>query len=105
MKDHIYEIEISQGGNIQYLPAYTCGHCSNVIILRPDRKRERKNCLSCGRLICEMSEICNVGCTPLYAMARDHFEGTGEFGKYVPAIMAGVSSVKEATEKGLLFIP
>lgn len=98
----IYDIEISQGGKMTSLPAYTCGHCSNVIVLRPERQRERKRCLSCMRLICEMSEICSSHCTPLYELAKDHFEGAGEFGKYIPAIMVGVGTKEEAHQKGLV---
>lgn len=102
MRNHIYEITVSQDGKTQYVPAYTCGHCTNVVILRPNRTRERKRCFSCDRLICEMNEICNAHCTPLYSLAKDHFEGAGEFGKYVPAIMSGVSTIREAEEKGLI---
>lgn len=88
-------------GSMSY-PAYTCGHCSNVILLREDRTRPRKTCLRCGRWICEKSQICSMHCTPIHALAKDHFEGAGEFGKYIPAIMAGVSTVAEAEARGLV---
>lgn len=102
MQKDVYEIEVSQGGVTKHYPAYTCGHCSNVIVMRPNRVRERKRCLSCARLICEMSDICASHCTPLFALAQDHFESSGEFGKYVPAIMSGVMSKEEAHQKGLI---
>jgi hypothetical protein len=96
-------VEVTEpNGNIKRYPCYTCGHCSNVVILRPDRNRPRKSCLQCGRWLCEKSEICNTHCTPLHALAKDHFENAGEFGKYVPAIMKGVTSVREAERLGLV---
>lgn len=84
-------------------PAYVCGHCSNVVILRQDRERPRTQCLSCGRWICEKTEICATHCTPLHAMAGDHFENVGEHGKYVRAIMSGVQTKAEAEQLGLIY--
>jgi len=81
---------------------YTCGHCSNIIALRDDRTRPRQRCMSCSRLICEKSELCASHCTPLHALANDGFEGSGKWGLYVPAIMQGVTTEKEAAEKGLV---
>ncbi len=106
-KDDIYSMEITtwdEGGQAltRNVPCYTCGHCSNIIALRGDRLRERKHCLSCSRLICEKSEICNTHCTPLHRLADDGFEAAGKWGLYVPAIMQGVTTKEEAEEKGLL---
>ena len=84
-------------------PAYTCGHCSNVVIMRQDRERERKTCYTCGKMICEKTDLCGTHCTPLHAMAADHFEGAGEHGKYVSAIMAGAGSIDEAKQLGLIY--
>lgn len=83
-------------------PAYTCGHCTSVIMLRADRSRPRHTCLGCGRWTCEKSEICNTHCTPMYDLARDHFEDAGEHGRYVNAIMSGAKTIDEAHRKGLL---
>lgn len=88
--------------NMKTIPTYTCGHCSDVIAMRPDRKRERTRCKKCMRLICEKKELCRLDCTPLYAMAQDHFENVGEHGKLVPAIMAGCETLDEAVSKGLV---
>ncbi|SRR5258706_11534020 len=84
------------------VPFYACGHCSASVIMRPDRTRERRRCLTCGRWICETNELCSVDCTPLYSMAEDHFEGAGKWGEKVNAIMNGVTTVKEALKKGFL---
>ena len=52
-------------GEEKSYPTYTCGHCNVVVMLRPDRKRPRKRCLSCGKLVCERTKICAEDCTPL----------------------------------------
>jgi hypothetical protein len=87
---------------IKRYPTYTCGHCSSIVIIRDDRTRPRNHCLSCDSWICEKNEICNTHCTPLHAMSYDHFEGAGEHGKFVPAIMQGVTTVDEAHKRGLI---
>ena len=102
MKNQLYEIFLSERGVDKNLLAYTCGHCSNVIVLRPERERERETCYQCGRWICEKSSICLTHCTPIHEMAKDHFEGVGERGKFIPAIMAGITSVEEALSKSLI---
>lgn len=85
-------------------PTYNCGHCSKIVVMRPERARPRNLCLGCDSWICEESEICNTHCTPIHALARDHFEGAGERGKYIPAIMQGVNTVEEAHRLGLVTI-
>lgn len=106
MQSDIYDMEVTEmtewGARTYSVPCYTCGHCSNIIALRPDRYRERKSCYVCGRLICEKSEICNTHCTPIHKLAANGDMGNPTFGKYIPAIMQGVDSVTEATEKGLI---
>lgn len=34
-------------------PTYTCSHCQAVVIMNPDRKRERYHCRGCDHLICD----------------------------------------------------
>jgi len=80
---------------------YTCGHCSAVVVMNDGRTRERRHCLSCDSLICETNELCQVDCTPLHAMAKDHFEGAGKWGRLVPAIMQGAGTVEEARKLGI----
>lgn len=93
-----------QNGGMQELPTYTCAHCSSVVLMNPNRKRERKRCLKCFGTLCEKNLICIQDCTPLPELARDHFEGDAakRWGKLVPAIMAGCTSVDEAEKKGLI---
>ncbi len=34
-------------------PSFTCSHCNRVVIMNPDRKRERAYCRGCDHLICD----------------------------------------------------
>jgi len=34
-------------------PTYTCSHCSSVVVINPDRKRERAYCAKCDSRICD----------------------------------------------------
>lgn len=83
-------------------PAYTCGHCTSIIIMRSNRERPRNLCMHCMKWICEKNQICNTQCTPMHSMAKDHFEGAGAHGKYVDALMQGVTEVAEAEKLGLI---
>lgn len=87
---------------MRVIPTYTCGHCSDVVQMLPSRTRERTRCKKCMRLICERKQLCRIDCTPLHAMAADHFEGAGTHGRFVPAIMAGCSTEDEAAQRGLI---
>jgi len=95
--NELYAVNI----NGKDFPAYTCGHCSGIVMVNPKRV-ERRTCSSCGRWLCGTNELCNSGCTPIHAMARDHFEGAGDFGKFVPAIMQGVTTLEEGRKKGII---
>jgi hypothetical protein len=100
-------LEVFEDGKMKSFPTYCCGHCSTVVVLNPARKRERTRCLKCMKFLCEKSELCRVQCTPIHAMARDHFEGAGEFGKFVPAIMAGcqtLEDIKTQQSQGLIVL-
>lgn len=45
-------------------PTYTCSHCQAIVVLNPDRKRERAYCVKCDRNICD-------ACGALYGMTRE----------------------------------
>lgn len=98
--NEIYEVEINEGDGAptRSFPAYTCGHCTSIILMRPDRTRDRRTCLSCGRWTCEKNEVCLSHCTPMHAMVKDHFENVGEHGKYVQAIMNGIVKKDDADQ-------
>jgi len=76
------------------IPSYTCAHCSDVVLMRPERTRQRTRCMKCMGYICEKKELCRVECTPIHKLARDHFEGPRA--RLVPAIMSGATTLEEA---------
>ena len=106
MKNEIYPIQIQEptptGMHFREEWAYTCGHCTSVVMMRPERTRPRLKCIPCGRWICETNELCQKDCTPVYSLAEDQFQNMGKWGKLVPAIMAGETTEAGAREKGLL---
>ena len=91
-------------GRGEILPTFTCGHCTNVVVMRAERSRPRTRCMKCGKFLCEKSELCMKDCTPMHEMARDHFEGvqTQKWGRFVKAIMNGVTTEEEGLRKGLI---
>lgn len=102
-RDEFGELHQWDGGRETVTPTYTCGHCSNVVVMNSARTRERRRCLTCFRLICEGTPFCRDECTPLPELARDHFEGPpGRQYKMVSPIMAGCTSYEEAKDKGLI---
>lgn len=42
-------------GTIRFLEAstYTCTHCQRVVVMNPERKRERYKCQGCNHMICD----------------------------------------------------
>lgn len=99
------ELTIQDNDGIKTYPTYCCGHCSDVVIMRPDRTRERKRCMGCGKLICERKQLCNAHCTPIHALARDHFETRNpEHKKYANALLEGLETVDEAEKSGLILL-
>ena len=41
------------GHGIFEAPTYTCSHCCTVVILNPNRRRDRAYCIKCNRYICD----------------------------------------------------
>lgn len=103
-KNEIYNIFIGGGvdGRDKEVPAYTCGHCTTVVVLNPARIRPRTMCTSCGRWLCEQNELCQIACTPMHEMARDHMEAPKHFKRLVEPIMKGMTRKEEAVKAGFL---
>ena len=42
-------------GTVRFLeaPTYTCTHCQRVVVMNPERKRERYKCQGCNHMICD----------------------------------------------------
>ena len=98
------ELTRTELGRMETVATFTCGHCTNVVVMRPERTRPRTRCTKCGKLLCEKNELCMKDCTPMHELAKDHFEGAQaeKWGKYVPAIMQGVTTEEEGLRKGLI---
>src|SRR5687767_11579973 len=96
------EVHDMETGATNRYPAYTCGHCTTIVVMREDRTRQRNLCFHCMRYICESKPICNEKCTPMYALANDGFQDKSSHSTLVHAIMSGAESSEEAVEKGLI---
>lgn len=44
-----------EGTNTDFFEAatYTCSHCQAVVVMNPERKRERYTCRGCSHMICD----------------------------------------------------
>jgi hypothetical protein len=40
-------------GTVLERATYTCSHCQGVVIINPERTRERERCATCDRYICD----------------------------------------------------
>jgi hypothetical protein len=40
-------------GQMLEAPTFTCSHCNGVVIVNPDRRRERAYCRRCDHLVCD----------------------------------------------------
>lgn len=41
------------GGQLSEIPTFTCTHCETVVIMNPERTRERYRCRGCNHLLCD----------------------------------------------------
>jgi DNA-directed RNA polymerase subunit RPC12/RpoP len=79
---------------------YACGHCSGQTPLASVRDTPDYRCVYCSRYLCS-SALCNAGCTPLYSLAKDRFEGAEKWTKLLPAIMRGATTPEQAIALGI----
>lgn len=57
---------------------FTCSHCETVVVMNPDRSRQRGYCKKCDHLICDTCETVKVQtgkCYPFKAMVQDILNG------------------------------
>lgn len=43
----------ASGGRLFEADTYTCTHCNRVVVLNPERKRDRYKCRGCSHHICD----------------------------------------------------
>jgi hypothetical protein len=65
-------------GTLFEAPTYTCSHCQRVVVVNPDRSRDRAYCRKCDHIICDQCEAQRVAagweCIPFEKVADDMLE-------------------------------
>lgn len=61
---HQHGVPIGVGRGLYESATYTCSHCQSVVVLRPDRSRERAYCRKCDHYICD-------GCGATMAITKE----------------------------------
>jgi hypothetical protein len=51
------------GGGEQHTPTFTCAHCNTMVLMNPQRRRERHVCARCRRVTCDRPG-CLAECNP-----------------------------------------
>jgi len=51
------------GGKLLEASTFTCTHCGAVVVMNPERTRERTKCFSCQHIICD-------NCAAIYSQTR-----------------------------------
>lgn len=70
------DLQFVPGGGLFESATITCSHCQRVVVLNPQRTRERGYCAKCDHYICD-APACHVDCRPFNAfldtLQRDAF--------------------------------
>lgn len=65
-------------GTLFEAPTYTCSHCQRIVIVNPDRVRERGYCPKCDHRVCDQCEAARVAaggeCRPFAKIANEYLE-------------------------------
>lgn len=54
---HHADLPPGSGRGVFEAPTYTCSHCCRVVVLNPNRRRDREYCSKCDRYICDQCGI------------------------------------------------
>jgi hypothetical protein len=80
------------GGQRLEASTYTCTHCGGVVVLNPERQRERAKCHSCRHQICDHCAAAYYQtheCRPLSRAIDEHFERVVRGAPSTPLIVTG----------------
>ena len=65
-------------GRLFEAPPYCCSHCQRVVVINPDRIRERGYCPKCDRRVCDECEAARAAsggvCRPFAQIADEALE-------------------------------
>ena len=62
-------IAVARGGQRFETATYTCRHCNAVVIVNPQRSRERNVCRRCMAVVCDRP-TCVLECQPFDALVE-----------------------------------
>lgn len=74
-------LPVGAGRNVFESATFTCKHCQAVVILNPNRTRERAYCRGCDHLICDgcAAEKHRTGLCRTFEQKVDEFLTNGDF--------------------------
>jgi len=79
-----------EGRGLYESATYTCSHCQTIVIIKPDRSRERGYCRKCDHHVCDACEALRVSsggeCTPFVEVV-DTVRNLGAQGKPVSPLL------------------
>lgn len=70
-------IPVCAGRPLFEADTYTCTHCNAVVVLNPERKRERYRCRGCSHLICDpcaAKRLAGESCKTMQQKIAEQFE-------------------------------
>lgn len=77
-KEGYYTIDHrSFNGKLQEMGTYTCSHCNKIVVLNPERIRNRAYCPKCDHNICDTCEDERVRtglCNPFKKQADEYYD-------------------------------
>jgi hypothetical protein len=59
-------------------PTYTCSHCSSVVVMNPNRQRERAYCMGCDHMICDRcgaARAAGAKCRTMRQIVDEYLQG------------------------------
>ncbi len=66
------------GGGLKEADTYTCSHCQRIVVVNPERTRERGYCRKCDHVICDECVAimhATLTCTPIAKVFEQFQEG------------------------------
>jgi hypothetical protein len=74
-------LPLGAGKGLFEAPTFTCHHCQTIVIINPNRTRERAYCRGCDHLLCDAcgAERARTGkCRPFNQVIDEYLTSIGE---------------------------